>query len=463
MAETAVAQNQAQELILKQRKYFRSGATRNVSHRISMLKALKKALKKYEGDIFDALKKDFRKSTFETYISEIGTVYEEINYIIKRLNRWAEPEKVDTPITIHPGSSYIYRVPYGVTLIIGAWNYPFQLTVVPLVGAIAAGNCAILKPSELSPQTSKVIAAIIQEIYDEEFVAVIEGGVEETQQLLAERFDYIFFTGSVRVGQIVAQAASKYLTPYTLELGGKSPCVVHKDASIDKSAKRIAWGKFLNGGQTCVAPDYILVHKDVKDDLIFKMKNYIVNFYGTNPQESEDYPRIINERHFDRLTAFLDNGNIVAGGQTDKDDLYIAPTILDDIHWDSPIMQDEIFGPILPIITYEDLDLVIEQINDRPKPLAFYAFTEKKAIGEHLLKVIDFGGGCLNDTITHFANLNLPFGGVGSSGSGAYHGKFSFDTFSHHKGVHKKSTWIDVPLRYPPYDGKLGLLKTIIN
>lgn len=463
MAQEVMEKNLAQELIQKQRAYFRSGATRNVSFRIKMLKALKKAIKNHEGDIYEALKRDFNKSNFETYLTEIATIYEEINYILKRLRLWVEPEKVDTPITIHPGSSYIYSVPYGVTLIIGAWNYPFQLTVVPLVGALAAGNCAILKPSELSPNTSHVIAQIMKEIYEEEYVAVVEGAVEETQQLLAERFDYIFFTGSVPVGKIIAQAASKYLTPYTLELGGKSPCVVHKDASIDKTAKRIVWGKFLNGGQTCVAPDYLLVHKDIKDDLIFKMKKYITSFYTSNPKESEDYPRIINERHFDRLAKYLDNGKTIIGGDTDKSELYISPTILDDIHWDDPIMQDEIFGPILPIITYEDLDLIIEQINSRPKPLAFYAFTEKKSIGEQMLKHIDFGGGCLNDTITHFANLNLPFGGVGSSGSGAYHGKFSFDTFSHQKGVHKKTTWVDVPLRYPPYENKLGLIKTIIN
>ncbi|MGB0524350.1 MAG: aldehyde dehydrogenase [Flammeovirgaceae bacterium] len=463
MTQEVLEQNVAQALIQKQREYFRTGVTHNVSFRIKQLKALKAALKKREDEVYEALALDFRKSTFETYISEIGMVYEEINLIIKHLRLWSEPEKVDTPITLHPGSSYIYRVPYGVTLIIGAWNYPFQLTVVPLVGAIAAGNCAILKPSELSPNTSRVIAEMMAEIYEEDYVTVVEGGVAETQQLLAERFDYIFFTGSVRVGQIVAQAASKYLTPFTLELGGKSPCIVHKDASIDKTAKRLVWGKFLNGGQTCVAPDYVLAHKDVKEELIFKMKKYIANFYGTNPKESPDFPRIINERHFDRLTTYLMDGKLVAGGETDKAELYIAPTILDDIGWDDPIMQDEIFGPILPIITYENINRVVEEINNRPKPLAFYVFTEKKSIGEQLLKYVDFGGGCLNDTITHLGNLNLPFGGVGSSGSGAYHGKFSFETFSHQKGVHKKTTWIDVPLRYPPYEGKLGLIKTIIK
>lgn len=461
--EQVLEQNLAQALIEKQRTYFRTGATQDVSFRIKKLKALKKALKSRENEIFEALREDFRKSTFETYVSEIGMVYEEINYIIKRLKLWAEPEKVDTPITIHPGSSYIYRVPYGVTLIIGAWNYPLQLTLVPLVGAIAAGNCAILKPSELSPNTSKITAEIMQEVFDEEYVAVVEGGVEATQQLLAEELDFIFFTGSVRVGKIIAQAASKYLTPFTLELGGKSPCIVHKDASIDTTAKRIAWGKFLNAGQTCVAPDYLLVHESVKKDLIFKLKKYITSFYGKEPKDSPDYPRIINNNHFDRIASYLQDGKVVAGGQIDREERYIAPTILDDVNWDDPVMQDEIFGPVLPIITYENINRAVEEINSRPKPLAFYAFTESKSIGEQLLKYVDFGGGCLNDTVTHLANLNLPFGGVGSSGSGSYHGKFSFEAFSHIKGVHKKTTWIDVPLRYPPYEGKLGLIKTIIN
>lgn len=463
MAQTAVKENLAQQLIQKQKKYFRTGETREVSYRIKQLKALKKAIKKYENEIYNALQLDFKKSTFETYATEMATVYEEINFILKDIKLWAAPEKVDTPITIHPGSSYIYNVPYGVTLIIGAWNYPFQLTLVPLVGAIAAGNCSILKPSELAPETSKIIATIIGEIYEKDYIAVVEGGVQETQELLAEQFDYIFFTGSVNVGKIVAAAAIKHLTPYTLELGGKSPCIVHKDASIDKAAKRIVWGKFLNGGQTCVAPDYIMVHEDIKDDLVFKMKKYIANFYGANPQESPDYPRIINERHFDRLSQYIDNGTLVIGGQTDKDDLYIAPTLLDDISWEDDIMQDEIFGPILPILTYNDLDVMIDEVLRLPKPLSCYIFTEKNATSEKLINDIDFGGGCVNDAVAHFVNLNLPFGGVGNSGSGAYHGKFSFDTFSHQKGIHKKTTWLDIPLRYPPYDGKLGLIKTVMK
>jgi aldehyde dehydrogenase (NAD+) len=456
-------QNIAQELLTKQRAFFRTGETKNVDFRIKKLKLLKKAITAHEEEIYEALKQDFGKPVFETYVSEIGMVLEEIGLMIKNLPNWSDPEKVDTPITIHPGSSYIYRVPYGVTLVIGAWNYPFNLTLTPVVGAIAAGNCVIMKPSELSPHTSAIITKIIGEIYEEDFVAVVEGSVKETQELLAEKFDFIFFTGSTRVGKIVAEAAAKHLTPTTLELGGKSPCIVAKDADLAMTAKRIVWGKFLNAGQTCIAPDYLLVHENVKAALIFKMKECVKEFYGNNPEESPDFPRIINKDHFKRLSAYLEDGNAVVGGNTIPADLYIAPTILDNIDWEDEVMQDEIFGPILPVITFTDMDEIVEKIKDLPTPLSLYIFTEKKSLAEKLILDVEFGGGCVNDTVTHFANPNLPFGGVGNSGVGAYHGKFSFDTFSHHKGIHKKSTWLDVPLRYPPYEEKVLLVKTIVN
>jgi aldehyde dehydrogenase (NAD+) len=450
-------------LMARQRAYFESGATRSLAFRTKMLKRLRKAVKHYEPELVQALQDDFRKCAFETYLSENGMVLEELGFVLKHLPEWVGPQKVETPVTILPGTSYIHPTPYGTSLIIGAWNYPFQLVMMPLVGALAAGNTAIVKPSELSPSTAGVIARILGECFEPEYVAVVEGGVATTQALLAERFDYIFFTGSTRVGKIVAAAAAKHLTPTTLELGGKSPCIVDKDAHLDYAAKRIVWGKFLNGGQTCVAPDYLLVHEDVKEELLFKMRQYIREFYGADPQESPDYPRIINEAHFDRLVGLLGSGKAVAGGKHDRADRYIAPTLLDQVSWDSPVMEEEIFGPILPVLSFSDIGEAFAQVRRLPKPLAAYLFAERKSVQHRFVDEIDFGGGCVNDTVAHFGNPHLPFGGVGSSGSGAYHGKHTFDAFSHRKSVHNKTTWVDVPLRYPPYEGKLPLLKTIIK
>lgn len=451
------------EILQKQETYFRSGKTKDVSFRINRLKRLKEALEVNEKAVYEALEKDFKKPPFETYVSEIGIVLNEISFTIKHLPSWAKPEKVKTPITNFPSRSYIYSEPYGVVLIIGAWNYPLQLTLNPLVGALAAGNCAVLKPSEISSHTSHIIAKIIGENFEEEYITVVEGGVEINKALLNENFDYIFFTGSVQVGKIVMEAASKHLTPLTLELGGKSPAIVDEEADVDLAARRIVWGKFLNAGQTCVAPDYVMVHKRVKSDLLNHLDKYIHKSYGKDPSQSPDFPRIINERHFERLSGYLDNGTIITGGQTKEEEKYIAPTIIDNITWDDPLMQEEIFGPLLPVVEFENLDEVIETVNQHPKPLSLYFFSQNKKKQEMIIKEIRFGGGCINDTVAHFINHYLPFGGIGDSGLGSYHGKASFDTFSHKKGMLKKSTWLDIPLRYPPYGGKLKWIKKVFE
>ncbi|MBU3190887.1 aldehyde dehydrogenase [Clostridium bowmanii] len=449
----------------KQRKYFDSGATRNLDFRIEKLCALKKSIKNNEKQILEALWVDLHKSEFEAYATEIGIILEEINFAIKHLKSWAKTKKVRTPLTHFLSSSYIYSEPYGVSLIISPWNYPFQLLISPLIGSIAAGNCAMLKPSENAPKTTEVIIKIIEESFSEEFVCVVEayGGKESSEALLKEAFNYIFFTGSVPVGKIVMEAASKHLTPVTLELGGKSPCIVDKDTDIKLAAKRIAWGKFINAGQTCVAPDYILVHKSVKEKLITEMAECIVEFFGENPEKSNDFPRIINKRQFDRLIGLLGGGKIVTGGEYNRAEKYIAPTIIDNITWNDPIMLDEIFGPILPILEFDDLGQVIEMVNSRPKPLALYLFSNNKKHQERIIDRISYGGGCINDTIMHVASPYLPFGGVGASGMNAYHGKGSYDVFSHKKSVTKKSNLLDVKIRYAPYSGKIKLLKKLMK
>ncbi|MDB8794251.1 aldehyde dehydrogenase [Romboutsia sp. 1001216sp1] len=451
------------DILNNQRLYFESNKTKDINFRLDKLKTLKKAIVENEEAILNALYKDLGKSHFEGYETEIGIVLEEINYAIKHLKSWSKNKKVSTPITQFPAKSYIVSEPYGVVLIMAPWNYPFQLTISPLIGAIAGGNCSILKPSEFSVHTSKVIVDIINKYFERGYINVIEGGIGVNQQILEERFDYIFFTGSVNVGKIVMNKASKYLTPVTLELGGKSPCIVEKSANVDLSAKRIVWGKFLNAGQTCVAPDYIIVHKDIKKDLIDNMKKYIIKFYGNNPIESVDYPKIINKTHFDRLNNLMKNTDVIIGGNIDKSKLKIAPTIIDNIDHTYPIMDEEIFGPLLPIITYEDYKDIIEIVKKHPNPLALYLFTKNKDIEKYITNNIAFGGGCINDTIIHLATSNLPFGGRGTSGMGSYHGKKSFDTFTHKKSILKKSNLIDIPVRYAPYKGKLKLLKKILK
>ncbi len=451
------------EIIGKQRGYYQQGNTRAVNFRLKKLQILTDKIKKYEGDIIEALRLDLNKSEFEAYATEVGIILEEIKLIQKGLKKWAKPKRVRTPIKHFLSFSYIYSEPQGVALIIAPWNYPFQLAFAPLIGAIAAGNCVVLKPSEYSLRTSEVISKIIEEAFDEEYICVIEGGKEESSELLKQKFDHIFFTGSTNVGRIVMKAAAKQLTPVTLELGGKSPCIVDRDANLDLAAKRIIWGKYINAGQTCVAPDYLLVHRDIKEPLINSMKKYIKAFYGENSIESNDYPRIINNKHFDRLVSFLGKGSILIGGEKDENKLYIEPTIIDEITWEDPIMGEEIFGPILPIMEYEELQEVIDMVNSHPRPLSLYYFTTNKDNEKRIINNISYGGGCINDTIVHVASAYLPFGGIGESGMSSYHGKASFDVFSHRKSILKKSNLFDINLRYPPYGEKIKLLRNILK
>ncbi|MBY6996177.1 aldehyde dehydrogenase [Clostridium botulinum] len=450
-------------ILEKQKSFFDKGYTKDINFRIEALKKLKHNIKINENNIFKALNIDLNKSEFETFITEIGIVYDEINEAIKNIKKWSKPKKVKTPITNFLASSYIYNEPYGVALIMSPWNYPFQLIMAPLVGAISAGNCVLLKPSELAIETEKIIVKIIKDTFSDEYIGVITGGIEESTALLKEKFDYIFYTGGINVGKIVMRAAAEHLTPITLELGGKSPCIVDKDANIDLAAKRIAWGKFLNAGQTCVAPDYLVVHRNIKEKLISSIENYIVEFFGENTFESEDYPRIINERHFKRLEGYLKEGKIVSGGNTDINNLYIEPTIIEGINFKNRIMEEEIFGPIFPVIEFEDIDKVIDIVKNNPKPLALYYFSENKEKQEFIIKNISFGGGCINDTIMHLSTSTLPFGGVGSSGIGGYHGRASFDTFSHKKSILKKSNLIDIKIRYAPFKGKINLAKRLFK
>ncbi|MCM3600909.1 aldehyde dehydrogenase [Robertmurraya korlensis] len=446
-----------QSIILKQKAFFRSGTTKELNYRIQSLEALREAIRKNEQSLFHTLKEDLNKSEFEAYATEIGVVLEEFRFTLKHLSDWVKPEKVKTPVSHIGSTSYIYSEPYGVSLIIAPWNYPFQLAIAPLIGAMAAGNCAILKPSELTPKTSALLKRMITELFPEEYIAVVEGGVEASQALLAENVDYIFFTGSVPVGKVIMEAAAKNLTPVTLELGGKSPCIVHHDANMKLAAKRIAWGKFINAGQTCVAPDYLYVHESIRDEFLQEFQLATQELYGEKALENPDYTRIVSKRHFDRLLTFLNNGHMFMGGVSNEEMLTIEPTVLTGISWDEPIMQDEIFGPILPVLPYRELSEVIDGIHKHPNPLALYLFSENERVQQEVLQHISFGGGCINDTVYHLASPYLPFGGVGSSGIGAYHGKGSFDTFSHRKSVLKQTTKFDLPFRYP--DVKDGLKK----
>jgi aldehyde dehydrogenase (NAD+) len=424
---------------------------------------LKEVILKHEVLINKALKDDLGKSVFESYATEIGFILDEISYILKHFDQWVKPKKVKTPLPLLPGKSIIYSEPYGVVLIISPWNYPFQLCLSPLLGAIAAGNKVVIKPSEFAPHTTTAIRKILNEVFTDKEVCLIDGGVNETQDLLAQNFDYIFFTGSTAVGKIVMKAAAENLTPVTLELGGKSPCLIEESADIDLAAKRCAWGKFINAGQTCVAPDYALVPEHLQEKFIQKIKSYIQSFYGENIKNSQDYPRIINEKHFERLKDLIITHKVAVGGDFHREDKFLAPTIMRDVNWDDKIMQDEIFGPILPVLPYKDLHEAIDKIISFPKPLAFYVFTRNEKRKAEILSRVPFGGGCVNDTVIHLANPNLPFGGVGTSGIGSYHGKKSFDTFSHSKSVFEQKLKVDIPLRYPPYDGKLSWLKFFIR
>jgi len=431
--------NNYQELTKKQLSFFNSGKTKDVAFRIETLKKLRDLVVRHEDDILKAVKADLNKPEMEAKRAEVGLVLSEIDFAVENLAEWAAPKEVETPSTHAGAKSYIYQDPYGLALVIAPWNYPFQLAVSPVVGAIAAGNCVVLKPSELTPHTSSLLAKMFNENFPEEYLTVVEGEVETSTALLKENFDYIFFTGSTMVGKIVAEAAAKHLTPVTLELGGKSPTIVHEDANIEEAAKRIARGKFANAGQTCVAPDYILVQRNVKDELLANLKQVVTNTYGEDVSQNLDFPHVVSEKHFDRLNSFLTNGDIVFGGKTDRSRLFIEPTVLDNISWEDNVMQDEIFGPILPVIVYDEISEVIEAIVKRPKPLALYLFSEDEAVQDRILNSVSFGGGSINDTINHMTSHYLPFGGVGDSGMGAYHGKASFDTFSHAKSILKRS------------------------
>ncbi len=439
------------EMILAQRDFFKTGATKSYDFRIEQLNRLKNSIVKYESEILKALYDDLRKSKFEAYTSEVALVVDEINFMLKNLKSLMKIKKVKMPLLHQPGSSYIKAEPLGNSLIIGPWNYPFQLLFAPLVGSISAGNTAILKTSEVAPFTSAIMKKILDEIYPSEYVLAIEGGVETATSLLNEKFDYIFFTGSTVVGKIVMKAAAEHLTPLTLELGGKSPCIVDKSVDIRKAARRVVWGKFFNAGQTCIAPDYLLVNGDIKEEFIDLMKEELEKFYGDDPQDSEDYPRIINERHFNRLKSLILKDKVVAGGVTDLSDKYISPTIMDNISWDDEVMKEEIFGPILPILEYNDISEAIDIINAHPKPLALYLFSKDKNVEKNVINNTSSGGVCINDTLSHITTNFLPFGGVGESGMGSYHGKNSFYTFSHQKSVMKKSCVVDPALKYPPY------------
>lgn len=453
-------------LIFKnQKEFFESGKTINVDYRIKNLKKLNDIIKKNEDKILNELKKDLGKSNFEGYVTEVGILYDDINFHIKNVKKWSSEEKRKSPIVYYPSKSYIYKEPYGVTLIIGPFNYPFQLVIAPLIGAISAGNTAIIKPSENSRNIALLLEKLINENFPEGYLRVVNplGGKETVSLLLDKPFDYIFFTGSVRVGKLVMQKAAQHLTPVTLELGGKSPCIVDSDAKLKLAAKRIVWGKFLNAGQTCVAPDYLCVHKSVKDELLKLIINEIRVQFGKNVRNSEDYPRIVNKSSLERLSGYLNDGKIYYGGNIDEDNLYMEPTLIIKPDLNSPLMSDEIFGPILPILVYEDLDNVIKFINHREKPLALYYFSESKKKIKYVLTSTTSGGVTINDTIIHVANTNLPFGGVGNSGVGKYHGKESFETFTHNKSVMKRGTFIEFNIRFAPYKNKLNLVKRIMK
>lgn len=452
-----------QQIITKQRNFFKTNQTKDLAYRIKHLKKLRDTIKSKEDRILNALYQDLGKSDFEGYSSEIGFLLESIHYTLKNIKKWARPKRKRTPLFMPISRSKVYSEPHGVVLIIGPFNYPFHLVIEPLIGAIAAGNTCILKPSEKTPHTVAILQEIIEEIFTPEYASVILGGKEEVTELIQSDVDYIFFTGSSTVGQIIMEAAAKKLTPVTLELGGKSPTIVHKDADIEKAAARIVWGKFYNAGQTCIAPDYIYAHEAIKEKLMVAIEKKIADFYGNNPLTSPDYGRIIDQHDFKRLMNLIDPNKLYCGGEVHQNSLKIAPTVMANVTWDDAVMQEEIFGPILPVLTYEDIDEILDLIKDKPRPLAFYLFTEDKQLQKKVVHEVPFGGGCINDTIAQVTSQRLPFGGTGHSGIGAYHGKTSFETFSHKKSTMKKSTLFDIDLIYPPYKGKLKLLKMIMK
>ena len=459
-----MTREQITEITQRQRCFFHTGATLPVEYRIRALQQLKQAIIDNEAAIAAALRSDLGKSAEESFMCEIGMVLSEISYMLRHVRAFAKDRVVATPLAQFASRSYQKPTPYGVTLIMSPWNYPFLLTMDPLVNALAAGNTAVVKPSAYSPATSALISQILGNLFPAEYVAVITGGRVENAYLLDEKFDYIFFTGSKAVGQTVLEKAAKHLTPATLELGGKSPCIVDSSAKLKLAAKRIVFGKFLNCGQTCVAPDYILCHTSVKDDLLRYIKEELTAQYGTDPLRNDAYGHIITQRHFERICALIDPAKVVAGGQNDAATRTIAPTVMDNVTWEDAVMQEEIFGPVLPVLTFETLDEVINTVNGRDKPLALYLFTENKSVVDTITSRCAYGGGCINDTIIHLATSNMGFGGVGESGMGSYHGKVGFDAFTHYKSIVDKKTWMDLPMRYQPYTkGNMKLIRMFLK
>ncbi|MBE6727353.1 MAG: aldehyde dehydrogenase [Ruminococcaceae bacterium] len=452
---------QIKELTEKQRKYYKSGATIPVKFRIEQLKKLYAAVKKYENEINDALHTDLGKSHYEGYMCESGLALSEISYMIRNTKKFAKRKRVHTPLAQFPSHSFKQAVPYGNTLIMSPWNYPFLLTIDPLATAISAGNTAIVKPSAYSPATSEIVKRIIEECFSEEYVAVVTGGRAENAALLEQKFDFVFFTGSQAVGKEVLRHTAEHLTPVVLELGGKSPCIVEKSANIKLAAKRIVFGKYLNCGQTCVAPDYILCERSVKDEFVLEVTKQIKLQFGENPLQNKDYGKIINKKHFNRLLGLIDVSKVVYGGEFDAESCKIAPTVMDNVTENDAVMGEEIFGPIMPILTFDSFDEIFEQLKDKDKPLALYLFSSDKKHIKRVTTELSYGGGCINDVIIHLATSEMGFGGVGESGMGSYHGKAGFDAFSHYKSVVDKKTWLDLPIRYQPY--KRGLYEKLVR
>lgn len=451
------------EIIEKQRSYFNTGATLPLAFRVRQLKRLKQALQEFEPQLLSALQEDLGKPVFEGYEAELGILHEEINFTLRHLKAWARPKRVPTPLVHFPAKSTIYTEPLGVVLIMSPWNYPLQLTIAPLIAAISAGDCAVVKPSRYSPATSAAIEKMLGQYFDREYISVFQGGSQVNTELLTLKYDHIFFTGSPHVGRIVMEAAAKNLTPVTLELGGKSPCIVDETADIALAARRIAWGKLINAGQTCVAPDYALVHEKVRDQFVKEYITSVKSFYGEDILHNGEYCKIINEKHFTRLCGLLSSGTAVFGGKADESVRKIEPTVLTEVSPESPVMQEEIFGPILPVLPFRSFSEAVDFVKARQKPLALYLFTTDAQRELRVLNEVPFGGGCVNDTVVHLSNPHMHFGGVGESGMGGYHGKMGFYTFSHQKSVLKKSNRLDVPFRYAPYGERLSLLKKLMK
>ena len=447
------------QLLEKQNAFFATGKTKDITFRKEQLRILRQAVIDKHKDIEESLKKDLQKCEFESFVTEVSAILDDINSAVENLESWSRPVDIPSPPLFGQADSKIYYEPYGTVLILNTWNYPFVLGFKPLIGALAAGNCCIIKPSEVAPATSSVFADIINMAFEEAYCVAIETGIEGTTELLKERFDFILFTGGTNVGRIVAQAAAQHLTPTVLELGGKSPCIIDLSADIERSMGLICWGKLLNAGQTCTAPDYILVHKEVKQSLIKALKKQIIAFYGEDIKNNPDFGRIINQHHFERLLRLMKDGNIVFGGETDETQRYISPTIIDDIRWDNPIMQEEIFGPLIPILTFDSLEEAVKELQKREKPLALYLFTTDKSTEDYIIQNVSYGGGCVNTTLMHMLNTQLPFGGVGNSGYGNYQGRWSFETFSHKKSILNRTLSDEPAPVFPPYQDHAKMIK----